>query len=333
MSYVNVKLATLFVMLASGFGGGFAAGGPKVATDIPPVHSLVAAVMGDVGTPALVVRPRASPHGYAMAPSEARALSQADVVFWIGPALTPWLGRAIETLAPKALSVALMEADGVATLPFRQGVLFASHGHEDHDNHGGEHDEEGTAYDEEGHADHDDHAHHGEAQDPHVWLDPRNALAMTRAIIGALTTADPTNADTYVTNGEKLVADLRRLEVETIETLTRTQHRPFVVFHDAYHYFEARFGVEAAGAIAMSDAAQPGPARLTEIRAAIRDLGAPCVFAEPQFPEAHAQLVMEGTGAKLAVLDPMGATLTPGAGLYPAMMRRMADAMVGCLAE
>ena len=352
---MKVKLATLFVSAFTGL----AAAEPKVVVDIPPVHSLVSAVMGDVGAPTLVLRHGASPHGYAMAPSEARALAAADVVIWIGPELTPWLDRAIENLAEDALSVALVDAEGMQTMPFREGALFESHDHDEHhddekhhgdheadhnehghdehhdnahDDHAGEehadHTEHGDEHDEDTH---DEHGHDEHGADPHIWLDPQNAKTMTMAIVQALSKADQANAGVYARNGAALIADLTALEDDIAKTLVDARERPFFVFHDAYHYFEARFEVEAAGAIAVSDASAPGPARLAEIREKIGAFDAPCVFTEPQFPETNARLVMEGTDAKLAVLDPMGATVPLGPNQYSALMRGLAGVMANCL--
>lgn len=382
---MTVKLAAVLIAATAGF----AMGAPKVVTDIPPVHSLVAGVMGDTGAPELILRPGASPHGYAMAPSEARAVAGADIVFWIGPALTPWLDRAIETLSPNAQAVALLDADGVRTLPFREGALFETHdhGHEehgDHDDHGDDHgddhaahddkdehhdehahdeghheghtgvdeakvdehaehghdDHDGEGHEEVGHgeaghgeAGHDDHAHEAGERDPHIWLDPRNARALTRAIVSALSDADPANAAAYAANGAAQEARLAALEVEIADTVAGAKGRPFIVFHDAYHYFEARFDIEASGAISVSDADAPGPARLQEIQTAIQSFATPCIFTEPQFPETRARLVMEGSDAKLAVLDPMGAALDRGPTLYDALLRNMAGSMAACLAD
>lgn len=352
---MKVKLAAPFMpALIVTFAAGLAMAAPKVVADIPPVHSLASAVMGDTGAPQLILRPGASPHGYAMAPSEADALSNADVVFWVSPTLTPWLDRAIETLATDAQTIALIDANGVATLPFREGAMFEAHDHdhgehdtedhEEHEEHGDEedahdeHEHEEHAKDEHGHDEgghdehgHDEDGHEEEARDPHIWLDPRNAAAMTRAIVAALSEADPANAVTYAKNGEAALAQLKDLEAGITARLSGAKARPFIVFHDAYHYFEARFDTEAAGAIAVSDAETPGPARLTQIRDAIRSFGAPCVFTEPQFPEQRARLVMQGTDARLAVLDPLGADLSLGGALYGELLLNMADAMANCL--
>ena len=314
---------------------------PRVAADIPPVHSLAAAVMEGIGAPELILPPGASPHDYAMRPSEAARLEAAEVVFWVGEGLTPWLETALDALAADAVKVSLMDAPGLRQLPFREGATFEAHDHGDEDHeatekaadHDYDHDHDHA---EEAHADHalGGHSHEGHdhgAVDPHLWLDPRNAAAMADAMAEALAGTDPANADAYRANAARLRADLAALEAEIAAAVAPARGKPFVVFHDAYHHFEARFDVEAAGAISLSDASAPGPARLDELRRLVRDLGVVCVFAEPQFDPKLAALVVEGTEAEVAVLDPLGAEIEPGPAHYQALIRSVGAALVGCL--
>jgi zinc transport system substrate-binding protein len=309
---------------------------PKVATDITPVQSLVARVMQGVGAPEVIVRPGASPHGYAMRPSEAAALEQADLVFWMGEGLTPWLEGAIESLASEAHVVELLGAAGSQVLPFREGVEFAAHEHgeehgEDHaEDHGEDHAEE-----EAGHADHadahdHDHDHDHEGADPHAWLAPENARAWMRLIAEELAEHDPDNAAAYAANAEAGQAELEALSQEIAAELAPVQDKPFLVFHDAYQYFESAFDVTAAGAIALGDAAAPGPARVAALRDMAEARGIQCVFSEPQFDPKLVETVF-GDAATHGVLDPMGSQLEPGPGLYPQMLRDMAGAMATCL--
>ena len=286
---------------------------PNVVADIAPVHSLVARVMEGVGGPSLLVEPGRSPHGYALRPSQARDLEGADVVFWVGAPYEPWLARALPRLAPRALAVPLMEAEGVRQLARREGAAFEAH------DHGGEHGD--GAHGDGGHGD------HGGA-DPHVWLDPLNAMAMTAAIAAALAEADPANAETYRTNAAAARGELRALTQEVRARLSGVEGR-FVVFHDAFHHFEARFGVEAAGSVSDTDAVAPGAARLSAVREVVA--GADCVFTEPQMPSRRAEAITRGTGARVATLDPLGVDHTPGPGLYPAVIRGLADALAECL--
>jgi zinc transport system substrate-binding protein len=309
-----VLAAILATLLASG-----AAAAPKVTTDIAPVHSLVARVMQGVGEPSLIVEPGASPHGYSMRPSQARELSGAQVVVWVGEALAPWMERRLKNLARGAVALELMAVEGTTLLPYREGATFEGH------DHGHAH---GHAH---GHS--HGHAHDHDEMDSHVWLDPVNARLWLGTIAETLAKADPQNATTYRANAAAAQAEMDALVAEVSARLAPVRGRPFLVFHDAYQYFEARFGVTAAGSIALSDASAPSAARVAAVRDKVRSLGATCVFAEPQFEPKLVQTVIEGTPARRGVLDPLGGAHTPGAGLYPAMIRDLADALVGCLAS
>lgn len=319
--------------------------GPVVVTDIGPVQALAARVMQGVGEPTQILPPGASPHGYAMRPSEAASLADADVVFWVGPELTPWLDRAIDTLATKAEAVELLEAPGTVHLAFREGATFEAH-HHDEDGHEAHAEGEPEGHAEEGHAhehaaeagghDHDDdhdaahgHDHHG--IDPHAWLDPENGKAWLAAMADELANADPANAETYRRNAAEGQSELDALTIKLEAKLAPVRGAPFVVFHDAYHYFENRFDIEAAGAVSLSDASKPGPARVEEVRNTIRKLDAVCVFTEPQFKPTLVATIVEGTDARVATLDPLGINLEPGAALYPALLTQLADNLVACL--
>lgn len=290
---------------------------------IKPVHSLVASVMAGVGTPFLIVQGGGSPHTYSLKPSDAAALKQARVVFWVGETLEVFLAGALETIAENAVVVELSEADGLAPLPLREGGVWESH--DDHD------DGHERAHDA-GHGDHaETDAHHG--FDPHIWLDPQNAQAMVAAITAALSSADPEHADAYAANGAATTARLDALTAEIATILDPVRDRPFIVFHDGYHYFEDRFGLNAAGSITVSPDVQPGAARLMEVRDKVAALGAVCVLTEPQFEPRLVQTVIEGTTARTAMLDPLGADLADGPDLYFDMMLGNARALRDCLSE
>lgn len=310
---------------------------PRVATDIAPVHSLVAQVMGELGEPALLVRPGASPHGYSLRPSEARALDQADLVVMVGEGLTPWLMQPVETLAGQAHVLHLLDAPGTTLLEKRDGATFErhdhahdddghdDHAHDDHDDHDHDDDHAGHDHAEDGHDGHD----HG-SQDSHAWLDPRNGAAWLDAIAAELAELDPDNAATYRANADAGKAQLATLESEIAATLPETS-AGFIVFHDAYQYFENRFGLAAAGSISLSDATAPSAGRIAELRDKIGELNVTCIFTEPQFdPGIIAALGTDGLST--ATLDPLGtAAADPGAGLYPRTLRAMGTAFAECL--
>lgn len=313
--------------------------GPAVVASIPPIHSLVAGVMDGVGTPHLIVRGGQSPHSYSLRPSDAQALEAAAVVVWVGPALETFLTDAIDTLSDKGRRVRLDTTEGLTRLSFRAGPRFAPHDHDHDHDHDQDHDHEADhAHEHDQAGGHEaDHAHEHDhapgAMDPHLWLDPVNAQAMVGSIAEALAAADPAHAATYHDNAVALRQRLDTLIAETRETLDPVRDRPFVVFHDAYQYFEARFDLTGVGSISFKPEASPGAARLATIQETIRDYGAACVFAEPQFTPGLVRVVTEGTGARSGTLDPLGADLTPGPDLYFALIRDLATSLRDCLDE
>jgi zinc transport system substrate-binding protein len=333
---------------------------PSVAVDIAPLHSIVTRVMQGVGTPDLVIPPSASSHEYRLRPSEARALQNADVVFWMGEDMTPWLDGAIETLAINATATALLETKDTMLLEFREGALFEAHDHDDHgdDDHDEHHDEHGDDDHDDHHDDHgdddhdDDHDEHGDdhhddhgdddhdedhddhghgAHDPHAWLSPDNARTWMNVIAAELSAADPENAGAYFANAAAGRAEIEVLKGEISAVLEPVRGVSFVVFHDAYQYFESAFDISASGAISLGDASDPSPARIAEIQDRVRDEGIDCVLSEPQFNPGIVAVVMDGTDAKTGVIDPLGSDLEVGANLYPQLLRNLATTLAGCM--
>jgi zinc transport system substrate-binding protein len=304
---------------------------PKVVTDVPPVHSLVAQVMGDLGAPVLLLDRGADAHDFQLRPSQAAAVSQAALVVWIGPGMTPWLDRTLEGTGTEGTVLTLLEAEGT----HRQAFGAGGAAHDDHDEAAEGHEGEGrgeadghAAAEAEGHDDHDDHG----AYDPHAWLDPHNAEVWVNLVAAELARLDPENAATYAANAAAAAAGIEALEAELSARLAPLADRPFVTFHDAYGYFTGHFGLAHAGAIALGDAASPGAARLAELRAELRDGAALCVFPEANHDPRLSTQLAEATGTRLGpVLDPEGSALEPGPGLYPALMRGLADGLTACL--
>lgn len=295
---------------------------PKVVVSIKPIHSLVAAVMHGVGDPVLLVRGGASPHSYTMKPSDAKALSSADLVVWVGPELEGFLEKPLSANAPKATRLTLMEQKGMTLLQAREGGAWEPH---DHGHEGG--------HDGHGHKDHDhkDHDDDHDELNSHIWLDPANARAIVTATADALAARDPADAEAYRSNADRTLQAIDALDAELKATLAPLKDKPFVVFHDAYQYFEARYDLSAVGSITVSPDRRPSAKRLSAIRAKITGLNAACVFAEPQFEPTLVRTVVEGTKARTGVLDPEGADLPEGEALYPTLMRNLAASLRGCL--
>jgi zinc transport system substrate-binding protein len=315
------RIAPALLLAALGAGAAPALAAPAVVADIAPVHSLVARVMEGVGSPDVLLPPGASPHGYALRPSDAARLEAADVVVWVGPALTPWLADPLDSLAGSATRVTALDLPGLTLLRVRAGGPFDAH---DHDHAEAEHDHD---------HDHAEAGHdHAADIDAHVWLDPLNARAIAAGVAAALGEIDPANAAAYAANAEAFAEEIDGLVTEVAAVTDSLEDRAFVVFHDGYQYFETRFALPAAGSIALHDADQPSPARMAEIQARIRDAGVTCVFAEPQFPEGLVATATEGSAARAGVLDPVGADLEAGPAFYPALIRGLADDLAACLA-
>ncbi len=287
------------------------AGGPNVVASIKPLQSLAAGVMDGVGTPTTIVHGAGSPHTYAMRPSEMRELARADLVFWIGPTYESFLAKPLGGFT--ARSLAMLEAPGVEVLTARHGGVWdaaesAAHAHR-------------VSLPRTSLAD----------ADPHVFLDPRNAQAIVRAMAAALSDADPAHRAIYQTNAEATIGRLQQLDTELAAALAPVKTVPYVVFHDGYQYLEHRYGLNAVGSVVVSPERPPGARRLAEIHDKIQSLHAACVFAEPQFEAALVRTVAEGTGARIGVLDYIGADLKPGRDAYFEMMRGLGRSLADCL--
>ncbi len=341
---------------------------PRVATDIAPVHSLAAQVMAGVGEPDLLIRVGASPHGYSLRPSEAQALQDAEIVFWIGESLTPQLEGSIENLAADADVVELLGAGGSEVQPSRDTALFERHDddhHDDHDDHKDDHadhdDEHADHKDDHAEDKHDDHADHAEHRDynhsdhaehkyddhdahgddhhahdhgdtdPHAWLDPTNAKAWLDVIAAKLRKADPANAATYDANAAAAKTRLTAVEAAVNASLASARGAKYIVFHDAYQYFEHHFEIPSAGAISIGDARKPSPARIAEIQAYAQENKITCVFSEPQFNSGIVDAIFGDTDVRTSVMDALGSDLTPGEAFYGYLLTNLGNAVASCL--
>ena len=306
----------------------------KVVASIKPIHSLVAGVMESTGTSTLIVEGAGSPHNYALKPSQARRLQEADLVFWVGNTLEPFLQKPLESIASKATTVTLMDVDGLKQITFREAGAFEAHGHDDHKGHD-DHDEHKGHDDHDehkGHDDHDDHDDHAHgAYDPHIWLDPINAKVLVHDIEEALVASDPANAAIYKANADRIMANLDALVAEIDATLDPVKSQGFIVFHDAYQHFEQRFGMSAVGSMTVSPEVLPSAERVRELQEKVRGSNASCVFSEPQFEPKLVATITENTDAGTGVLDPLGASLKNGPDLYFNLIRGMAASLKGCL--
>ena len=310
----------------------------KVIASIKPLHSLVSYVMDGVGTPDILVDGSSSPHTFQLKPSHATMLQEADIVFWIGEDLESFLETPLESIAANSRHITLMDSNEIELLKFREKNIFG--GHDDHDDHGDEHDEHDEHADEHGdehdeHADehgdeHDDH-HDGHAHgehDIHFWLDPEIAKTIVKIVTRELSEIDPANSSTYKSNSTKAINEIDQLIIDTKSKIN--SNASYVVFHDAYQYFEKRFGVEVVGALTVNPEVLPGAKQLSEIREVIEHENINCLFSEPQFNPSIAETIASDTGIKSAIIDPLGAELDPGKDLYFDLIGDIASSFESC---
>ena len=289
---------------------------PRVVTDMPATQSLVAQVMGKLGTPSILLAPGADPHSYQMRPSEARALEQSGLVIWMGPEMTPWLEHALEAGSKTRTEITLLKVDGTHTR------RFAGDGDDDEeDGHGHDHGAADTDAD-------------GLMLDPHAFLDPQNAALWLGAIAGALGQADPENAATYAANAKAAQADLAALDAKLTQKLAPLAGRGFVTYHDAYGYFAEHYGLDDAGWVSPGDATDPGAAHLKALRAELVQKGVVCAFPEAGHDPRPLERLTEGTKVRMGgMLDPEGLAHDRGPGLYAKTLETLADTLAECLRE
>lgn len=314
---------------------------PNVVTDLSAIGSLAAQVMGDLGTPEVLVAPGSNGHNYQLRPSQARALQDADLLIWIGPEMTPWLVPAAKDMGETAHVLGLLASEGTYLRGFNkyEDPADAHEGHDDHaahDDHA-DHDDH-AAHDD--HAGHDDHAetaesaHKHDGTDPHAWLDPDNAVTWLGTIAAQLSEIDPENAETYRANAATARTNIEALTAELTATIAPVKDRPFVVTHNAYGYLQEQFGLTITGSILLGDASASGASHPRDLLKKMQAEGAICIFPETQLDEKPALLMAEGSGVRVGrPIDPSGSTHDAGPDLYATMMRDIIGAMHDCLAQ
>ena len=370
MSKAVASLSALLLCLSITLSPKASTASPQVIVSIKPIHSLVASVMAGIAVPDIMIDGANSPHDFALTPSQANKLSKADLVFWVGPELETSLSKPIKTIGQQARAIELMETKGLLKFDFREDADFdvaagkatdhddhkhgqkddhddhkhgqkddhADHKHgqkDDHDDHkhGQKDDHDDHKDDHRAASGHHDHAHHAHGVDPHIWLDPVNAQLLVTRVAAELSRADPANKARYQANAAVTKTGLKQL-IGQLETLMEPiSNRRFIAFHDAYYYFEKRFAVTAAGTVTVNPEIMPGPRRIRQIKEKIKAAGVTCIFAEPQFSPRIVKVIAAESEAQTAVLDPLGAGLTAGPGLYAKLLTNMATAMSDCLAK
>lgn len=291
--------------------GPAAAKAPSVVVSLPPLHSLVSAVMGETGTPYLILRGGRSPHNAALRPSDLKRLRGAAIVVWVGSTLENFLAKPIAAFKKKSTVITLLDLQPLKRLARRAGKSWEMH-------------------------DHDHEAPRGLSDaviDPHIWLSPVNAVTIARFVAKALIKQDPANAAAYKGNLKYLTARADALEVRLGKSLAPVQREPYLVFHDAYQYFERHFALNALGAVSINPERRSGARRIADVRRRIEQSGVRCVFREPQFPPRMLNTIVRGTKARIGILDPLGASIPPGPDHWFAMMSKLGEALVECLGD
>ena len=317
----------------------------KVVTTIKPLHSIISSVMEGAGEPSLIIEGTNNPHTFVFKPSHAKMLEEADIVFWIGEDLEAFMEKPLDSLAGDAKKIAFMDLNSIEKLKFREENIFDDHddhdghkdddhdNHDDHDGHDDEHEGHDDHDDHDGHKDddhdnHDDHGHaHGEF-DAHIWLDPMNAKEIVHEIAHELGDLDPVNKDKYEANAEATIIALDQLIKDVSKDINKDAK--FVVFHDAYQYFEERFGVRAAGALTLNTDVLPGAKQVADIQDVIKDKGINCIFSEPQFNPKIISTIAEDTNIKTGVFDPLGANISSDKDLYFKLISNLGNNLKGC---
>ena len=286
----------------------------KVLVSIKPFHSLVSAIMQGVSEPLLLINGNNSPHSSALRPSSAENLQQADLVFWGGEILEGFLTKPLQSLASRAKLVSLQETAGLRLLPLRSGIGWQKHETDSANDHSAEDETTSTS-----------------GTDPHIWLDPYNAKIISAKIVEILTAMDPQNAQSYRRNGEKYGHRLDLLDRKLKAEMTKVAETPYMVFHDAYQYFEKRYQLNVVGSVTLHIGHGSSVRRLMEVRKIIQKEKIHCIFSEPQFSPKLLQTVTSGTKVKKGILDPLGAELEPGRELYFTLLNNLSRSLSRCL--
>ena len=340
---MNFIKKSIFIILVSFFFSFSAKAEVNVVTTIKPLHSLVSSVMKNIGEPSLIIEGTNNPHTFVFKPSHAKMIEEADIIFWIGEDLEAFMEKPLDSLAEKAQVISFMELSSIEKLKFREKNIFDDHdghedeheGHEDEDDHGhkdDDHDDDHDGHEDE-HEGHDDdhndaHAHaHGEF-DAHIWLDPVNAKKMVLEIAHELSDLDPNNKVKYENNANATIKSLDELVDSNKKILSKDIS--YVVFHDAYQYFEKRFGVIPAGALTLNPDVLPGAKQIADIQDVINDKGIKCIFSEPQYNPKIIETIGNDMKISTGVMDPLGAYIDAGPSMYSDLINGIANSIKDC---
>jgi len=319
-----------------------------VISTIQPINSLVSAIIGNTGKSITIIPSEQSPHDFKLKPSDVKVLQNGNIIFYVSNHLESSITKVLKNLPKNIKLINLMEESGVNHLAIRDNDAWERHdhhGHDDHDvhdKHGKKHDDHDD-HDKHGkkHDDHDDHDKHGKKHDDHddhekeddvhVWLSPDNAIKIVQKVNKVLSLYFPENSKIYNDNTTKFIDKIRNLKMELVRELSPIKNKPYIVFHDAYQYFEKTFELNAVGSVALEGDIASSPKQISFIKDKIIKSKASCVFQEPQFDSKLVKIVVEGTDAKIGILDPLGVNITGDKDFYLQLLSNMAKSLKECL--
>ena len=306
-----------------------------VVSTIQPINSLVNAVIGNTGKTISLIPAKASPHEYKLKPSDTKKLQNANIIFFVSDHLETSLTKVFKNLPKNIKIINLMEDAGIKHLAIRDNEAWERHDH--HHRHGDnddydKHVKKDDDHDHDKHSKkHDDHDDHEKEDDVHIWLSPDNAVKIIKKINKELSLFFPENAKTYNQNANQMIKKINQLKVELKKELLGIKDEPFIVFHDAYQYFETSFDLNAVGSVALEGDIASSPKQISFIKDKIVKLKASCVFQEPQFDSRLVQIVVESTNAQIGILDPLGVNIKSGENFYLQLLKNMAKSLKDCL--
>ena len=325
---------------------------PQVVTSIKPVFAIVSSIAGDTLEVEMLVQDPYSPHSYRLKPSDMSKILKAEAIFYVHSSIENFLPKALENASARTKIVQLSQARGLSLFEYRTSENWKLGGdhHHDHDedeHHEDEHHEdehhEDEHHEDEHHEDehHEDEHHedeHHESQglssyDMHIWLDPQNLKVMSREVAKQLSKLYPQNAGLYAQNAEAFQAAISKKSSELEEKLQAIRNKNFIVYHDAYQYFEKRFRLSGVGALSLHPGESLSPQRLNQVKKLIRDESVVCIFKEPQFSGKSAEAALIGTNASLGEIDPLGVGIEANARFNLKQLDALADGFLDCLAS
>ena len=342
-----MKLLSTIMLFAFSSINAFATETTGVISTIQPINSLVSAVIGNTGKTISIIPAEQSPHDFKLRPSDVKVLQNGNIIFYVSNHLESSVTKVFKNLPKNIKLINLMEESGINHLAIRDNAAWERHDHhgddhDDHDKHGKKHDDHDD-HDKHGkkHDDHDDHDKHGKKHDDHddhekeddvhIWLSPDNAIKIVQKVNKVLSLYFPENSKIYNENTTKFIDKIRNLKMELIKELSPIKNKPYIVFHDAYQYFEKTFELNAVGSVALEGDIASSPKQISIIKDKIVKSKASCVFQEPQFDSKLVKIVVEGTDAKIGTLDPLGVNISENKDFYLQLLTNMTKSLKECL--